>query len=266
MPAIVASIVSLKGGVGKTTTTANIAAVAADTYGLRVMIGDADPQGHLSDWFGIKRSPGMGFAELLNPPDSGRIDVRAALQQPDPEVPLWVLPTSYLEMEDVEVKLSTVPELGGIWSMSRAIQPLLNDFDLILLDTRPTLGNLTSAAVCASNVVLPITEPRLPSLQSTLAAVAKAERIREKQNASLVVGGWLLNKWGDHEEADKVKGELQRREVPVFQPAIYTGEYIPKAYIWGNPAVWQFPNNRGAHQDYKPLVGGILTSFGLVAA
>lgn len=266
MPAIVASILSLKGGVGKTTTTANFAAVASDVFKLRVLIADADPQGHLSDWFGVKRQPGLGFAELLNPPPGGRVPIQDTLQQPDPEVSLWVLPTSYEEMDEVESQMSIVPEIGGIWSINRVLQPVMNDFDLILLDTRPTLGNLTSAAICASNVVLPITEPRIPSLQSTRAAVAKAERIRETQNPNLVIPGWILNKWGDHEEATAVTNEMKRLDIPAFQPAIYVGEYIPKAYIYANPAVWQYPNHKGAHRDYEPLVGNVLTTFGLVKA
>lgn len=267
MPAVVASLTSLKGGVGKTTTTANLGAVAADTFGLRVLIIDADPQGHLSDWFGVQRTPGLGFAELLNPPEgqpAAKID--DCLVQPEPDVPLWVLPTSYEAMEAVEAQLSIDATLGGIWSMHRVIQPALENFDLIMFDTRPTLANLTSAAVCASNALLPTTEPRLPSFQSTLAAVRKAETIRDRQNPSLVIPGWILNKWDDHEEGRKVAEQMEKRQIPAFQPAIGVSEYIPKAYLYGAPAAWQYPNHRGAHRDYVPLTQGILNTLGLAEA
>uniref|UniRef100_UPI003F498D73 ParA family protein n=1 Tax=Streptosporangium sp. CA-256172 TaxID=3240076 RepID=UPI003F498D73 len=265
MTAIVASISSLKGGVGKTTTTANIGAVASDTYGKRVLIADGDPQGHLSDWFGIERRPGMGFAELINPPASGPLAIRDCLIQPSSDVPLYVLPTSYTEMDEVEARLSSDSTLGGIWSVHRVLQPLLEDFDLILLDTRPTLGNLTSAAMCASNVVIPITEPRVPSFQSTVAAVQKAERIKAMQNPALQVTGWILNMWADHKEARTVADLMREDNIAAFQPVIGVGEYIPSAYMYGNPAVWQFPNHRGEHRNYAALTGNILATVGLGA-
>lgn len=265
MTAIVASIASLKGGVGKTTTTANLGATIADTYKQRVLIADADPQGHLSDWFGVKRRPGMGFAELLNPPMTDAPSISDVLVQPADDVSLWVLPTSYTEMDEVEARMSSDPTLGGIWAMHRAIQPVLDDFDLILLDTRPTLGNLTSAAMCASNVVLPITEPRIPSFQSTIAAVSKAERIKAMQNPALVVTGWILNKWEEHEEGREVAEQMRKKNIAAFQPAIGVGEYIPKAYMYGNPSVWQFPNHRGPHRNYAGLAGNILAAMGLRA-
>ncbi|MER6830946.1 ParA family protein [Streptosporangium sp. NPDC000563] len=265
MTAIVASISSLKGGVGKTTTTANLGATAADTYGLRVLIADGDPQGHLSDWFGIERQAGRGFAELLNPPTVNPPGIRDCLIQASEDVSLWVLPTSYSEMDEVESRLSSDSALGGIWSINRVLQPVLEDFDLILLDTRPTLGQLTSAAMCTSNVVIPITDPRVPAFQSTVAAVQKAERIKTLQNPALAVTGWILNRWEEHEEGRAVADLMRKNNIAAFQPVIGVGEYIPKAYMYGNPAVWQFPNHRGPHRNYAELTGNILAAVGLAA-
>ncbi|SDH68760.1 chromosome partitioning protein [Sinosporangium album] len=266
MSAVVMSFASLKGGVGKTTTTANFGATAADTHKLRVAMFDADPQGQLSDWFGVKRRPGLGFAELINPPKSGAPTVHDTLVQPDTDVPLYIVPTSYAEMEDVEGRLTTDLELGGITAIRRVLQPILDDFDVILLDTRPSLGNLTSAAMCASNVLVPVTSPNVTSFQSTMTAVEKAERIRQLQNPNLVIPGWLMNMWEDGEEASTVVQMMAKREIAAFQPAIYRGKYISKGYLFGNPSVWQFPNHSGSHQDYKPLTQAVLSSIGLVAA
>ncbi|MFD9947703.1 ParA family protein [Nonomuraea sp. NPDC059023] len=265
MPAIVMSLSSLKGGVGKTTTTANIGATAASHFNLRTLIADGDPQGHLSDWFGIERQPGAGFAQLINPPQAGGPDIRNVIVQPSSDAPLWVLPTSYLEMEEVDAKLSSDLELGGPWAIHRVLQPILDDFDVVLLDTRPTLGNLTTAAMCASNVVIPITEPRVPSFQSTIAAVQKAQRLKQLQNPALNISGWILNKWADMEEGREVLRLIQENNIAAYQPIIEHGEYIPKAYMYGNPAVWQYPNHRGAHRDYAALTSNILSSVGLLA-
>ncbi|MGA4995964.1 ParA family protein [Nonomuraea bangladeshensis] len=266
MTAVVASLSTLKGGVGKTTTTANIGATLSTVFGFKTLIADGDPQGHLSDWFGISRRPGVGFAQLIDPPKDGPVpDIHDALVQPDPDAPLWVLPTSYAEMDDVETKLSSDLALGGPWAIHRVIQPILEEFDIVLLDTRPTLGNLTSAAMCASNIVIPITEPRVPSFQSTVAAVQKAERLKQLQNPSLAIAGWILNKWEDHEEGRTVTELMKENGIAAYQPVIGVSEYIPKAYMYGNPAVWQYPNHQGAHRNYEKLTGNILESIGLTA-
>lgn len=265
MTAIVASLASLKGGVGKTTTTANLGATLASEFHLRTLIADGDPQGHLSDWFGIERRTGMGFAQLLDPPAAGAPQIGEVIVQPAGDAPLWVLPTSYAEMDVVDSKLSSDMALGGPWAIHRVIQPMLEDFDIILLDTRPTLGNLTSAAMCASNIVIPITEPRVPSFQSTVAAVHKAERLKALQNPSLAITGWILNKWDDHEEGRAVVELMRNNGIAAYQPPIGVGEYIPKAYMYGNPAVWQYPNHRGPHRDYTALAGNLLASIGLAA-
>ncbi|MET8006168.1 ParA family protein [Nonomuraea glycinis] len=265
MTAAVASLTSLKGGVGKTTTTANIGATLASHFNLRTLIADGDPQGHLSDWFGIERRAGHGFAQLLDPPEDGAPDIRDAIVRPTEDAPLWVLPTSYAEMEEVDSKLSTDLALGGAWAIHRVLQPILDDFDIILLDTRPTLGNLTSAAMCASNVVIPITEPRVPSFQSTVAAVKKAQRLKSLQNKAMNITGWILNKWEDHEEGRAVVDLMRENGIAAYQPVIGVSEYIPKAFMYGNPAVWQFPNHRGSHRDYSLLTSNIVDSLGLKA-
>lgn len=265
MPAVVMTFASLKGGVGKTTTTVNFGATAAETHKLRVALFDADPQGQMSDWFGVKRRDGMGFAELINPPRTGHIPtIQETFVQPDADLPLYVVPTSYTEMEDVEARLTTDLELGGPTAIRRVLQPILNDFDLILLDTRPSLGNLTSAAMCASNVVVPVTAPTVPAFQSTVTAVEKAQRIKQLQNPNLVMPGWILNQWEEGEETNLVIETMAKRGIAAFQPAIYRSKYISKGYLYGNPSVWQFPNNQGAHQDYKPLTQAVLTAIGLV--
>lgn len=154
-----------KGGSGKTTTTVSLAACFAER-GLRVLVVDLDPQGSATDWLGGREATvgliafsggGVRVSEIVMASNTPNVDL---------------VPTSP----------SLVPpgELGGNetgFAIVRAFAKLPDYWDLVLVDTPPTLGHLSLAALAASNgVVIPVEAHALvlPGVSSVIASIDRA--------------------------------------------------------------------------------------------
>ena len=148
-------IANQKGGVGKTTTTVNLAAGLANG-GLRVLVIDLDPQGNASTALGIPHGGGTPstYEVLL-----GEVDLANALVQCE-EVPgIFVCPAT-IDLAGAEVEL--VDEAQRAHLLKFAISDLIEDenenqFDLVLIDCPPSLGMLTlNALVAATGMIIPV--------------------------------------------------------------------------------------------------------------
>ena len=147
------AVCSSKGGVGKTSTAASIAAVLgarAHERGGRVLAVDADPQDSLGRAFGVvAKGREDSLSGLLEDPDA---DARACVRA-DVAPGLDLLP-AHPSLDAVGVSLAAQ---GGLVSgVRRVLRPLLGDYDHVVLDTHGDLGNLTLAAVCAADAVLTV--------------------------------------------------------------------------------------------------------------
>jgi chromosome partitioning protein len=138
-------VCSSKGGVGKTTTAANLAVVLARTG--RVLAVDADPQDSLGRAFGVvAKDKDDSLAGLLENPDA---DPRTVIRK-EVAPGLDLLP-AHPSLEQVGVQLAG--QGGIVTGIRRVLRPLLLDYDHVVLDTHGDLGNLTLSAVCASLAV-----------------------------------------------------------------------------------------------------------------
>lgn len=154
------TLLNEKGGVGKTTLTVHIAAGLA-LQGYRVLVVDADPQGHASVALGVKRAPGLynllvrsaNYKDVLM---SVAPDVYQLPQQPC-EGSLWVLPSN----EETRVIPMLVSD-GML--LLRLLQPLQNTFDVVLIDTSPTPSLLHSMIYIATDAIVYPTECEYLSL------------------------------------------------------------------------------------------------------
>lgn len=145
-------IANQKGGVGKTTTTVNLAAGLAGG-GLRVLVIDLDPQGNASTALGVEHSAGVpGSYEVLIDGDP----IERHVQQSPESDNLWVLPAS-IDLAGAEIGLVDIP--GRESRLLRAIQRLFtrHTVDYVLIDCPPSLGLLTlNALVAAQELLVPI--------------------------------------------------------------------------------------------------------------
>src|SRR5687768_2991826 len=142
------AVCSSKGGVGKTSTAANLAVVLGARG--RTLAIDVDPQDSLGRAFGVvAKDREDSLAGLLEDPS---LDPRGAVRR-DVAPGVDVLP-AHPSLEAVGVALAAQ---GGLTSsVRRALRPLLADYDHVVMDTHGDLGNLTLAAVCAADAVLSV--------------------------------------------------------------------------------------------------------------
>src|SRR3954471_7632156 len=254
--ATVIAVANQKGGVGKTTTTANLGAALA-LRGKRVLLVDLDPQGNLTSAFGLEKDAQQTVAESLL----------------DRRVPLPVVPVANGATVDPNAKhLSVVPaavalasaeaqlmnKLGRELRLRDQLLAVENNFDYVLIDTPPALGVLTiNALVAASKVIIP-TEARFFSLQGLQMLEESIEEILYL-NPRLEVLGILLSKMDRRLKEERQVAEYlrQRWGVRVFGTEVSTNSKILEAGSAGT-SVFHYSGADRAVDTYLALADEVL--------
>jgi chromosome partitioning protein len=157
--AFVVVLANHKGGVTKTTSTANLGAMFAEA-GRRVLLVDCDPQANLSEAFGWREDrPGERLEDLLAHPDAIQRYVPPVALQADVAPRLaWreqlrIIPATDA-LADIAADLPAIVGAGYENRLREVLDPLRDQFDVILLDTPPGRGNLSGMAVLAADGLL----------------------------------------------------------------------------------------------------------------
>lgn len=259
--ATVIAVANQKGGVGKTTTTANLGA-ALTLRGQRVLLVDLDPQGNLTSAFGVKE-PTVTVAEALLDrnvplpviPVQNGAPVPAAEDQEDGANHLAVVPAA-VWLASVEAQLLT--KLGRELRLRDQLMSCEREFDFVLIDTPPALGVLTiNALVAASRVIIP-TEARFFSLQGLQMLEASIEEILYL-NPRLEVLGILLSKLDRRlKEERQVTAYLRERWGDrVFRTEVVSNSKILEAGSTGT-SVFHHPSSDRAVDIYLALADEVL--------
>jgi chromosome partitioning protein len=143
------AIANQKGGVGKTTTAVNLGACLAQK-GKRVLIIDHDPQGNSTSGIGLKKSEIKSciYDVLINETPLDQVVLQTQVEN------LKIAPAT-IRLAGAEAEL--VGMMARDQRLKRAIEPIKDQFDYILIDCPPSLGNLTiNALAAADSIILPI--------------------------------------------------------------------------------------------------------------
>src|SRR3954451_5937756 len=172
------TVLSQKGGTGKTTTVRTL----ADAYrrnGLEVLCVDLDPQGNLSDYFDV-------------PPDASPTvaDVLAGQARAADAIHADVLPAN-LGLAEAELVLSG--KMGRELTLKRGLREVRRSYDLVLVDCPPSLGLLTVNALVAADHALITSEAEYFSLQGVEQALEVVELAKESLHPDLDWLGVVLN-------------------------------------------------------------------------
>jgi len=246
------AVANEKGGVGKTVTVINLGA-AFSLMGKNVLVVDMDPQANATKGLGIEPD-----AERLNTYDLIIRPDKAVAEDAVLETPwngLHVIP-SHVDLSGAEVEL--VDEDGRENRLKEALAPIKEGYDVILLDTPPSLSLLTvNVFTCAREVIVPCqTHPyafgALDELFDTIDAV------KEAINPDLAVTGVLATLYDQRTRVsqrilDKLKNDDTYGPL-LFQTVIRSNTKIADSADVGKPVVFYRTTSFGA-LDYKALAG-----------
>ncbi|AEE46006.1 ParA family protein [Cellulomonas fimi] len=183
-PARVIAMCNQKGGVGKTTTTINLAAALAE-YGRKVLVVDFDPQGAASVGLGVSpHELDRTVYNLLMERDATIGEVLRSTATPG----LDLLPAN-IDLSAAEVQL--VGEVARESVLARVLRPVLDDYDVVLVDCQPSLGLLTVNALTASHGVIIPLECEFFALRGVALLIETIEKVRDRLNPRLEVDGIL---------------------------------------------------------------------------
>ena len=179
------AIFNQKGGVGKTTTNINLAACLA-MKGIKVLVLDIDPQGNTTSGLGVsKRGLEKTSYDLLV---EDNIDPASTILQ-------TMIPG--LDIIPADRDLATITSgTGSARRLQRALEPIKESYDLIIIDTPPTAGELLFNALMAANGLIIPLEADAYNLQSLYQMTDTARQIQEA-NADLQITGFILTKFVD---------------------------------------------------------------------
>ena len=183
-PNKVIAVTNQKGGVGKTTTSVNLAACLADA-GCSVLLVDMDPQGNATSGLGIDRSEVVrsSYDVLLSAIDHGAVAVESRYPN------LWIVPcTTALAGAEIELVGAEDRE----YRLRNAVQAMERTFDFIILDCPPSLGLLTVNALAAATTALVPVQTEYYALEGMGHLLHTIELVHQHLNPRLTLEGILL--------------------------------------------------------------------------
>lgn len=254
-PAAVISMCNQKGGVGKTTSTINLGAALAE-YGRRVLLVDLDPQGALSAGLGVPHY------ELNSTVHNLLVEPRVSIDEVviPTRVPGMDLVPSNIDLSAAEIQL--VNEVGREQTLARALYPVLDRYDFVLIDCQPSLGLLTvNALACSEGVIIP-TECEYFSLRGLALLTDTVDKVHDRLNPRLSISGIVITRYDSRTvNAREVMARvLERFGDLVFDTVISRTVRFPETSVAGEPITTWAPKSTGA-QAYRSLAREVIDRF-----
>jgi chromosome partitioning protein len=251
-PARIVAICNQKGGVGKTTTTINLGAALAE-HGRKVLLVDFDPQGALSVGLGFQ--PHELEVTIYNLLMERNLTAHDVLFKTSVDG-LDLLPSN-IDLAGAEVQL--VHEVGREFVLGRVLQPVMPEYDIILIDCQPSLGLLTvNALACADGVLVPL-ECEYFALRGVALLMETIDKVSSRLSPKLVMDGLLATMYDSRtlHTREVLAGVVEGFGEKVFHTVISRTVRFPDATVAGEPITTFDPTSNGA-SAYRELAKEVL--------
>ena len=252
----VITLANIKGGVGKTTATVNLAYLLATQHGKRVLVVDSDDQGNATKYLGVRDMPLVEHKSLWEGLHERRRFDEVMVQSPYEN--LWVVPSSK-DLRKAQVAFGQ--SARGLKLFRHLLQGVEDQFDVVLIDTKPQVNILLQAALSASHWYLIPSFPESDSYDGFVDLVAECEEIRVEENASLNCMGLFftcVKRAAAHDAYMRfVVKLLESANVPVFPASIRASNTIATGSLRSIPAV-ALQNAQNVRDDYSAVAAHLL--------
>ena len=228
----VIAIANQKGGVGKTTTAINLAASLA-VLERKVLIIDADPQANTTS--GLNFSPDNDEQRTLYEVMIGKIDVEDALIQTE-LAGLHMIP-SHINLVGAEIEMLEMPDRESV--MRKALMPIRDRYDYIIIDCSPSLGLITvNTLTAADSVIIPV-QPEFFALEGLGKLLQTIRLVQSGVNPKLTIEGFVVTMFdGRTKVHTKVVQELREHfQDMVFKTIIQRNIRLSEAPSHGKPII-----------------------------
>jgi chromosome partitioning protein len=249
--AVAYAVVNQKGGVGKTTTTVNLASYLA-TFGKRVLLIDIDPQSNASVGLGVDRSQinQCLYNVLIEGAPASEVIIKSNLSNLD------VLPSTP-RLAGAEVELVSLEPRET--RLKEALTSVRENYEIIVIDCPPSLSLLTvNALTAADEVIIPI-QCEYYALEGISQLTHTLELVRESLNPSLKIRGIVLTMYDPRTLLSAQVAAETRKYFgsKVFKTVIPRNVRLAEAPSFGQPIIFYDPGSKGA-EAYENLCREVL--------
>lgn len=245
------AVVNQKGGVGKSTTSVNLAAALGD-LGQKVLLVDLDPQGNATSGFGLNKNQRdlCMYDALL-----GETPI-AQIIEPTQIENVFVAPAT-IQLAGAEIELVSAMSREG--RLRVVMEPVLGDFDFVIVDCPPSLGLLTVNALTAANGLLIPVQCEYYALEGLSKLLDSVRLVKTHLNPALEIFGAVMTMYDSRtrlsqQVVDEVRAFFAEK---TFDTLIPRTVRISEAPSHGKPITLYDPTGRGA-DAYRALAKEVL--------
>lgn len=250
-PADVFAVVNQKGGVGKSTTAVNLSAALGEA-GRKVLLVDLDPQGNATSGFGLNKNQRefCVYDALL-----GDTPIESIIEPVEAEG-VFVVPAT-IQLAGAEIEL--VSAMSRETRLKTILEPVLDDFEFVIIDCPPSLGLLTiNALTTAEGLIIPI-QCEYYALEGLSKLLDSVRLVKTHLNPSLEVFGVVMTMFDSRTRlATQVVEEVRDFfDTEVFTTLIPRTVRLSEAPSFGQPVTLYDPNGKGA-MAYRSLAKEVM--------